>query len=308
MRSQSNDRSNRYFGAKHIGRQKEKRDNRPQYFLEDHYMIKYVWRQILFSFVLLYGGLMTFVLMLMLIFDPDKNLKDLPLFIGFVLSFTVSFVILKKQSISNNEFIEIMKNNGFISEHKVFKTLLGTIPTFLAMSDDRVLLYACFSARYWPELRDLFNLAGTGSRNLKYYFPCRTASEFNHNIVKSGHEIEIEHGLYPFRDHSKIKNTNSELNNIVSKMCADVDFLVINNLQAGQGFILVETGPSSLAYGEYLKKNVPAVLKFIQAFRTYYDCQDDKWDRQINMSNLNENIDALNKEFVNSLREKYKNK
>ena len=215
---------------------------------------------------------------------------------------------LKKLGISNTEFIEIMKKNGFMAEHKVLRSLGGKIPTFIGLRDDGTLIYASFANRYWPEIRNLINVAGTGTRNLQFYFPCHRASALNHNIVKSSHEIEIGHGIYPFRDHSKIKSTNAELKTILSGMCADIDFLIINSMQSGPGFVLIETGPSSLAYGEYIEKNMPAVLRFIQAFRTYYGCQDEKWDRQIDMSNMKENIDALRKEFVHSLREKYINK
>lgn len=56
-------------------------------------MTKYLWRQILFGYLLLFGGFVTFYQMLMIISDPVKNLKYLPLFIGLLFASIVSFVI-----------------------------------------------------------------------------------------------------------------------------------------------------------------------------------------------------------------------
>ncbi|MEE9910188.1 MAG: hypothetical protein K4571_00560 [Deltaproteobacteria bacterium] len=271
-------------------------------------MIKYIWRQILFSFLLVSGCFVSFYQILMIISDPIKNLKYLPLFLSFLLMSTASFIILKKLGMSSAAFIEILKNNNFIIEYKIMKRFGYKIPAFLGLRSDGILIYAIFSYRYWPDIRNLFNFAGTGIKNLHFYFPCHVTSEINHNVIKYDSKIEIGHGLYPLSHRSKIKAADAELKKILSEMCADIDLLIINSLQAGRGFILIETGPSSLAYGKYIKKNIPAVLKFIQAFRAYYGCQDEKWDRQIDMSNLKQSIDTLNKEFIHSLRENYKNK
>jgi hypothetical protein len=211
-----------------------------------------------------------------------------------------SFRFYKKLGITLDAFIEILKQNGFDVVNRK-KAVLGK-------NNNNILFSGYFYGRYDVINFDLFR-GPASAENLNFYFPCKAKVEFNHYIIRSDNKVKIgRHIASVFLGSGTAERAHTDLSNILSAIVTDVDFLIINHLQAGPGFIRIATGPATLAYGEYLKKNTPAIIKFIQAFRTYYGCQDEKWDRQIDMNNLRENTNALFKEYLDSLRDKYKNK
>lgn len=271
-------------------------------------MIKFIWRETLLSIVA-FSGLCAILAVIMFVLinpNPEKIIKTLPAIMGFIVAGITAFIYLRTLGISKADFVELLKHNGFEAQYGVDRQLGIRFPAFSGLRNDGILLYACLDFQYTPAMEDLLRGVGNGSNKFHYYFPCKSPPTINHNIVKLGNKVEIGHGIYVSRDRGAIRNTDTDIKKIISEMCADIDFLVINDLRSGPGFVYIAAGPSSLTYGEYAKKNVQAVLKFINVFRTYYGCQNEKWDRQIDMNNLKENIDALNKEFVHSLRENHK--
>lgn len=216
--------------------------------------------------------------------------------LGIIISGVIAFALTKKLGITLAAFIEILKQNGF--------DVVNRKNVILGKNNNNILFSGYFYGRYIVLNDDLFRGPSSAS-NLNFYFPCQTKIEFDHYIIKSDNKVKIgRHISSVFLGYGTAKSVNTDLSNILNAIATEVDFLIINHLQAGPGFIRIATGPASLAYGEYAKKNTPAVLKFIQAFRTYYGCQDDKWDRQIDISNLKENIDALFKEYLHSLNKR----
>ena len=83
---------------------------------------------------------------------------------------------------------------------------------------------------------------------LQFYFPCKTTTKFNHFIIKSKDKVKIGHPIYLLRE-SQNKNVESDLSHILSELCGDIDFLIVNHLQSGPGFISIATGPEILSYG-----------------------------------------------------------
>lgn len=244
-----------------------------------------MWRETLSMLIFWVCSFLGLAYVILLIIDNNIQMPAI-IMIGLFLSAVSALMIMSKLGLSFPEFMSMLKKNDFVmAQEKSSK--------FLGMTKDGILIKGYFFGRYILVNEDLLSESSTSS-NIRFYFPCSTPGVLNHYIVKYGttyfkagpNRLWINKPRY-------LTISEEELYRILFNMCSEIDFLSITRLSSGQGFICIETGPKSLLYGKHAERNIRGILKFIKAYKNYFECQDAKWGANINLDNLNEKIQAI---------------
>lgn len=248
--------------------------------------MKYLmWREALLLFVFWICGFLTSVSAFLIFIDGDSFY--IWAFIICFLLWIVSLICMGKLGLSLSEFLSVLENNGFKMIQKKRLMLLG-------MTSNGIIIKGFFYGRCSMMLfnEDLFSEAAISS-NLRFYFPCSTPGILNHYIIKYGTNFKAGLNQLWRGNGACLTLSESEFYHILFNICADIDFLAINHLSSGPGYICIATGPLGLLYGKHAERNIRGILKFIEAYRNYFNCQDVKWGANINLNNLNENIQVI---------------
>lgn len=239
------------------------------------------WRETLSMLVFWICSFLVLAYVILLVIDPNIQIHPM---IGLSLLAIAALIIMRKLSLSFPEFLSILKKNGFVMAQEKSSEFIG-------MTKDDILIKGFFFGRYILVNEDVLSKAATSS-NIRFYFPCSTPGLFNHYIMKFGTNFKFDLNRIR-RENIFLTISESELHRIFFNICSDIEFLAINRLASGTGFICIETGPKSLLYGKYSEKNIIGILKFIRAYKKQFGCQEVKWNMDISLNTLSDHIRTI---------------
>jgi hypothetical protein len=242
-----------------------------------------MWRETLLMLLYIIGiGMMGSSIMIIVMDNPSDIRPILPLAVFGIISFIMSFALLNKLGMSRIQFVDILKSYGFQISDEKGSNIYG-------MTSDNVLFKGWFSGRYFyiPQ-HDYFSSFG----NLSFYFPGTTPDILDHYIIKSNNRLKV--GAYYLLGNDRMNlDINERIPKLFSDICNDIEFLTINRIYSGPGYIYIQAGPPTLSYGNYAKNNIEGVMKFINGYRKYFKCENMKWEADINMYDLKNNIEVM---------------